>query len=132
MKLMSWLKKNLTTLAVVVPIVVILLPIGYSSARALLSIGGDDDVFLVIPPEAGTVCVRDTEYMRFHHMNLLKEVRDRVQRDGVRGTVNFATCRTCHYNRDQFCNRCHNAVNLAPDCFGCHFYPDTPPEWEER
>ena len=26
----------------------------------------------------------------------------------------------------QKCNRCHQAVSLQPDCFGCHYYPDTP------
>lgn len=126
MNIRDWVKQNASKLAVVVPLVLVLIPIGYSAAGALFSAGGDDEVFLVIPESAGTVCVRSTIFMRYHHMNLLKDMRDEVQRDGVRGAVGFANCRQCHYNRDEFCNRCHEAVNLAPDCFGCHYYPESP------
>jgi len=76
--------------------------------------------------------VRDTEYMRFHHWELLSEMRDESVRYGKRGVEGFDDCRVCHANRAGFCNRCHEAVNLEPDCWGCHYYPETPEEGDAR
>lgn len=136
MKTPTWLKRHGTTLAVVVPLVLIVFPFVYSVADALFA--GEPEVFLELPEDEEN-CVRDTEYMRYHHMNLLLEIRDEVQRDGARKRAfgmsvcypeeeggDCHICRDCHANRDRFCNQCHNAVNLTPDCFGCHYYPDTP------
>lgn len=69
-------------------------------------------------------CVRDTTYMRYHHMDLLWELRDRAVRLGDYDDIGIHTCRQCHKSREKFCNRCHDAVNLSPDCFGCHYYPE--------
>jgi len=66
------------------------------------------------------------EYMPYHHWTLLREVRNEVVRDGVRGEISLDRCRGCHPGRERFCNRCHEAVSLAPDCFGCHYYPAVP------
>ncbi len=122
--------------AVVLILAAIALPALVSAVGALVA--REPEVFLVLP-EDHDECVRDTEYMRFHHMDLLLEIRDQVQRDGQRrGDVGFtechplegqaecALCKDCHANRATFCNRCHEAVDLKTDCFGCHYYPDTP------
>jgi hypothetical protein len=61
--------------------------------------------------------------MRFYHMNLLKDIRDEFVRDGKRGEIGLYTCKECHTSRADFCNKCHNAVALYPDCYGCHYYP---------
>ena len=74
--------------------------------------------------------MRDAAYMRFHHMDLLKEVRGDVIRKGIKGGVTLARCGECHQNRDQFCDKCHEAASVSLDCFGCHFYL-TPSELEE-
>jgi len=134
----TWSKTN--TLVVVVPLAIIALPVLHSAIGAVL--GSDDEVFLELPADHDE-CVRDTEYMRFHHMDLLLEIRDEVQRDGQRrqevgftdctpleGQTECSLCMDCHDNRAAFCNRCHEAVDLRPDCFVCHYYPDTP-EGEE-
>ncbi len=84
---------------------------------------GDSEPFLDIPEEAGEECVRETEYMRFHHMDLLKELRDFGVRGGARRSLTFLDCRECHVSRERFCAECHQAVNLSPDCFECHYYP---------
>jgi hypothetical protein len=111
-------------IAVIVFIVVILAPFGYSLMRPVLTRGSSrDDVFIELPD--GGECVRETQYMRFYHMDLLKEVREDVIRRGVRGDVTFTGCRECHTYRGQFCNKCHEAVTLNVDCFGCHYYPES-------
>jgi hypothetical protein len=106
-------------------VVVLLFPLGYSLADTLIS-GGDAAPFLAQPATNSRTCVKgyDAKYMRYHHMYLLKEVRDRVIRDGHREDgIGLSQCRECHEERERFCNRCHDTVNLTPDCFGCHYYP---------
>jgi len=67
-------------------------------------------------------CVRDVEYMRYHHMDLLKEVRSDVIRAGLKGGITLAGCGDCHHDRDQFCDRCHEKASVVLDCWGCHYY----------
>jgi hypothetical protein len=73
-------------------------------------------------PKGEKKCIKDTEYMRFNHMILLKGIRDDVMRQGKKGEMGFKDCRQCHTNRERFCDRCHNMVNLKPNCFSCHYY----------
>jgi hypothetical protein len=44
--------------------------------------------------------------------------------DGKNVEVGIQKCRECHTGRKQFCDKCHNAVNLKLDCFGCHYFPE--------
>ncbi len=119
-------------LMVAIPLAVILLPILYSLAGFVFAGGPDPGTPFLQPPEERFVyCVRDTEYMRFHHWELLQEVRDEVVRDGKAGDVTFDGCRACHPDRGRFCNQCHSAANVNPDCFACHYYPETPEEESE-
>jgi hypothetical protein len=85
-------------------------------------------IFLEKADPRWDACVRETEYMRFYHMDFLKEIREDVVRSGVKGGVTLAGCGDCHRNRDQFCDRCHQAASVNLDCFGCHFYPETDAE----
>ena len=104
--------------------VVLLLPLGYSViARVVAGGGGPEEPFLEKPAAEHRECVRDTKYMRYHHWELLREVREEVVRYGQRGEIGLSECRDCHTSRERFCNRCHDAVSLTPDCFGCHYYP---------
>lgn len=109
------------------PIAVILLPLAYSLA-SFVTAGGKPSGQPVLerPAPQYEQCVRDTEYMRYHHWELLNAVREDFVRHGQRGDIRFSRCRECHPNREGFCNQCHNQVNLQPDCFGCHYYPDSP------
>jgi hypothetical protein len=128
--------------AAVVPVavLVILFPLGYSVVRSVVSHGAEAaQPFLDKPDGRQERCVRDTTYMRFHHMTLLKQMRDQAVREGNMSLINqvrdaavregkggatgLNTCRECHVSRERFCNQCHNAVNLHVDCFRCHYYP---------
>jgi hypothetical protein len=112
-------------LAIVIPLVLILAPIAYSAVSAVVSPGAGDPVpFLEMPDEKYETCVleKDAHEMRYHHFDLLKRMRDRVLREGDRTWIQFDDCKGCHTSRERFCNRCHDRVNLTPDCFGCHHY----------
>ena len=101
-----------------------LIPLGYSALAPAFSRGGEaGDVFLERPDPVYQNCVRETSYMRFHHWELLRQIREDVVRYGIRGDVGLHRCGECHTSRARFCNRCHDATSLYPDCFDCHYYP---------
>jgi len=126
MRIENMLRKNKSTVAVATLTLVILLPIGYYAI--LDAFPRNPDPFLEKPDPKYKECVRDTLYMRFHHMDLLKEIRVQVVREGKRSEISLARCKGCHTNRGRFCNECHDAVNLHLDCLGCHNYPESPQE----
>lgn len=116
--------------AVILALIVVL-PLGYYTLRSAVAQEGPEP-FLEMPDERYQECVRDTTYMRFNHWVLLKEIRDEFVREGTRGEIGLVSgsknCRECHTSRVRFCDQCHNAVSLTPDCFDCHYYPDYPEE----
>jgi hypothetical protein len=118
-------KKSAVTMAV--PLVVILIPLVVSLVGFVF--GQDDpdaEPFIEVSGWTETSCVRDARWMRFHHWELLREIRETVVRDGDRTGIRLDDCRHCHANRDRFCNQCHREANVNLDCFGCHYYPDIP------
>jgi len=78
-------------------------------------------------------CVYNSEYMRASHMDLLNEWRDKVVREGQRTFTtskgkNFEmsltkTCLGCHSNKAQFCDKCHDYLDVTPYCWDCHVDP---------
>lgn len=117
-------RRRRSALFVAVPVLILLLPIAYSLVSALFAQERvPSPAFLEMPDAKYENCVRDTTYMRYHHWELLRAVREEVVRYGERGDVGLHKCMECHKSRERFCNRCHNAVSLYPDCFGCHYYP---------
>ena len=109
---------------VLIPVVIILLPLGYSVVSSLLAQEPDiDELFLEMPGPEHEQCVRDTTYMRYHHWELLRQTREEVVRYGKRGDVGLSKCKDCHTSRERFCSKCHDAVSMTPDCYGCHYYP---------
>jgi hypothetical protein len=100
--------------------VIILLPVVLSALKPLLA--AEPDVFLEPADPQWDSCVRDAEYMRFHHMDLLKEVRADVVRRGLKGGITLKGCGDCHQHRDLFCDRCHEKASVILDCWGCHYY----------
>lgn len=112
------------SLVVVIPVLLLLLPFGYSLVSALVARkGAAPEAFLERPDPRYESCVKETDYMRFHHWELLRGIREEVVRYGKRGELGLKKCRQCHTSRERFCNRCHEAVSLYPDCFDCHYYP---------
>lgn len=78
----------------------------------------------------GDKCVRDEDYMRRNHMNLLKHQRDETMRKGIRTTqYSLKNCIECHVNpktgsvassKEDFCMGCHSYAAVKLDCFECH------------
>lgn len=123
MRLQEILEDRTRTI-VAVSIVIIVLPLAYSLGVYVLVPGSPaGQPFLERPDPKHRRCVRETEYMRFHHMDLLKQIREEVIREGKRGELRLSSCRDCHTSRERFCDRCHTAASLNVDCFGCHYYP---------
>lgn len=79
-------------------------------------------------------CVESVSYMRSSHMELLKDWRNWVVREGKRiyvardGTEYVmsleGTCLKCHANKARFCDSCHNYVRAEPSCWNCHLAPE--------
>ncbi len=125
---------KLTSVVPIVAAVIIVLPIGFSLVWAVAApSAGGAEPFLVMP-EGEEECVEEVTYMRFQHMDLLLDLRDEVVREGshrqvvLDGQVRQITldgCWDCHTDRTQFCNRCHDSVNLNLNCFKCHHDPSS-------
>lgn len=87
---------------------------------------------LVLTDEAKAAkeCVREKAFMKTEHMQLLNEWRDDVVRNGYKMYKNPAgksydmslsnNCLSCHSNKAEFCDKCHNYTSVAPYCFDCH------------
>ena len=65
-------------------------------------------------PEDERQCIYDTDYMLKNHMEILHQWKVQVVRDGNR------TCLDCHSNYDEFCEKCHDANGVDPNCWTCH------------
>ncbi len=86
--------------------------------------------------KAAKNCVRDKEFMKAEHMQLLDTWRDTVVRNGARMYVNpdgkefnmslTNSCLECHSNKAEFCDRCHTYASADPYCWDCHI--DNPKE----
>ena len=79
-------------------------------------------------------CVEPTQYMRENHMDLLVEWRESVVREGTRTYIASdgqkydmsltRTCVSCHSNKAQFCDQCHDYAGVKPGCWNCHNPPE--------
>ena len=129
MKLSNALNRDNRGKAATILVVIILLPVAFSVLGFAMQPSSDPpEVFLEKVDPRWRSCVRDAEWMRFHHMDFLKDIREDVVRSGIKGGVTLAGCGDCHVNRVKFCDRCHLVANVTLDCFGCHFYPETEAE----
>ena len=81
--------------------------------------------------EKDRTCMESKEFMQANHMRLLVEWRDEAVRNAKRDYINSKgkrylaslsnNCMECHSNKSEFCDKCHNYVNVAPNCWGCHW-----------
>ena len=118
------LNNKASAIAVAIIALIILLPLGYSVVSHIFAKAAEKpEPFLEQPDAKYKECVKETEYMRLHHWELLRVVREEVVRYGKRGEIGLDKCQECHTSRERFCNRCHDAVSMKPDCYGCHYYP---------
>ncbi len=103
-------------------------PLWYTAASGKMSYQPNP-----VLPASENQCVESTQYMRDYHMQLLKNWRDSVVRDGVRTYTasdgkQYAisltdTCLKCHSNKADFCDKCHDYAGVAPNCYSCHNIP---------
>lgn len=132
MKLSTALYNKRLGVVVTALLALTLLPLGSSLVRFAFARGDQmEGTFLEQPDTDEASCVRETEYMRFHHMDLLKQIREEFIRDGIRGSVSLKNCRSCHPSRARFCDQCHEAASVILDCFGCHYYPEPGSETQQ-
>ncbi len=121
------MSSNKVLLVVVVVALILLFPFLYNAVGT----GLFKDVQQPQPViEKPGKCVEETAYMRANHGRLLMHNRGQIVREGKRLITGLKTCRKCHTNREQFCDRCHNyvgvnTVNEKSGCFACHYYPKT-------
>lgn len=111
---------------IVIFLVVTLFPVWFSLA------GGGLGEAPAVDPGQGS-CVRDRDYMKSSHMELLDEWRNAVVRDGDREPVVVGgrpyeksltnSCLSCHAYRD-FCLECHDFMGVEPKCYECHIIPE--------
>ncbi|HPA47833.1 MAG TPA: sulfate reduction electron transfer complex DsrMKJOP subunit DsrJ [bacterium] len=81
-----------------------------------------------------TQCVEPKTYMRNSHTDLLNTWRNEVVRkgnrvyiasDGKEYRISLSnTCMDCHSNKTEFCDACHNYLQIVPDCWNCHIQPE--------
>jgi len=114
----------------VVAVLIILFPVGYSVLSAVVAPGQKRAGPFPETPKGKGGCVADRTYMRFHHMELLEEVREDAVRKGIRERkgkngkeITLDNCMKCHGSREQACAQCHREVNLRLNCFRCHLDP---------
>lgn len=83
--------------------------------------------------EERSKCIEPREWMAANHMELLLEWRDSALRenkrvyiatDGKKWETSLQnTCMACHGNKEEFCDRCHDANSVNPYCWDCHVIP---------
>ena len=128
--------KGKIVLGLLVFLVVITAPFWYNLARGAVT----DPPEIVLPADE-TQCVADRKFMRTEHMQLLMDWRDAVVRDNERiyttadgrkfpmslsslaRTEDGGSCMSCHANKAEFCDRCHDYLAVSPYCWECHVEP---------
>ena len=75
-------------------VAVLLFPMGHCVGSYLLTSDapGVSSPLLERPAAKYKVCIEDTPYMRFHHMDLIKEIRDAGVREAAIRKVSFGSC----------------------------------------
>lgn len=80
-------------------------------------------------------CVESTPYMRANHTKMLTRWKEMVvrtgrrtygaEKDGKTYTISLSgTCLSCHSNKAEFCDKCHNYAGVKPVCWNCHNAPN--------
>jgi hypothetical protein len=103
----------------------LLLNVGHAYVEPELSLDTPTIKTLTTPE-----CIESRAYMQANHMQLLDEWRDAVVREGSTTFINSTgqpfemsldeTCLDCHSNRTEFCDTCHEFMDVKPYCWDCH------------
>ncbi len=84
-------------------------------------------------PATEKECIEPREFMAAEHMQLLDTWRDMALREEKREYVSTSgkvwevslqnTCMSCHTNKVEFCDKCHDTNSVDPYCWDCHVEP---------
>lgn len=120
--------RGVTILAVVFCVIVLspfMVNIGNAQTAPVIKIDTP-----TIDAKGATQCILPTEDIKSTHMQMLETWRNAVVRDGQVSCTNKDgqvmdmslddTCLACHSNRQEFCDACHEYVNVEPYCWECH------------
>ncbi len=113
----------------IIGIGLLLFPVFYTAGKAAKA------PTLELTPKAKEAkeCIEPASLMRTQHMKILDAWRsevvrgnDRLYRSSTGKTYDKSlqnTCMSCHSNKSQFCDQCHNYVGAKPFCWDCHLEP---------
>ena len=117
---------------IVVFVILVTFPIWYNLGRATPPPDPKIDT-PVIQALAEKKCIEPKSQMKYTHMKILDEWRHTVVRtqeriytaaDGKQYDMSLQnTCMKCHSNKTQFCDQCHNYLQVKPYCWDCHIAP---------
>ena len=114
---------------IIIFLLLMTLPILYN-----ITVGNADYRVDPVKPAGKETCVKNTEWMKSWHMDLLNDWRDEVVRGGNRVHVGddghkynkslTNTCLDCHDKKSQFCDKCHDYAGVNVYCWDCHLIPE--------
>jgi hypothetical protein len=117
---------------IVIFVIIVTLPIWYNLGRATPPPAPKIDTPVIQAMKEKT-CIEPKQAMKGSHMKILDEWRHTVVRTGERLYVApdgkqydmslQNTCMKCHSNKTQFCDQCHNYLQVKPYCWDCHLAP---------
>jgi len=122
-------RRDGSTRLVAILVLILLTPLGYyvvAGGVGARGLAGEPFLEPAAPPDPAVErCIgnRTAQEMRFEHWGYLHQARENAVRYGKRTKEGLDSCKNCHKSRERFCNRCHDAVSVKPDCYGCHNYP---------
>ena len=116
-------------IGLIIGIGLLLFPVLYTAGKAAKAPTPE----LTAEAKAAKSCIEPTAFMRTQHMKILDTWRNDVVRDNNRLFTSSTgkiydmslenTCMSCHSNKSQFCDQCHNYVGVTPFCWNCHLAP---------
>jgi hypothetical protein len=118
---------------IVVFVILVTFPLWYNLGKAVAKPDPkiDTPVIQQLPEKQ---CIEPKEAMKTTHMKILDEWRHEVVRTDFQRTFKAANgkefekslqngCMKCHSNKTQFCDQCHNYMQVKPFCWDCHIAP---------
>jgi hypothetical protein len=113
----------------IIGIGLLLFPVFYTAGKAAKAPAPE----LSAKAKEAKECIEPASVMRTQHMKILDAWRSEAVRDNNRlyrsstGKIYEKslqnTCMSCHSNKSQFCDQCHNYVGAKPFCWDCHLAP---------
>ncbi|MBA4392017.1 MAG: menaquinol oxidoreductase [Desulfobacca sp.] len=118
---------------IIVFVILVTFPLWYNLGKAVAKPDPKIDT-PVIQQMPEKQCIEPKEAMKTTHMKILDEWRNDVVRadykrqyTGTNGKVFEKSlqngCMKCHSNKTQFCDQCHNYMQVKPFCWDCHIAP---------